>query len=111
MSYEFPWVPSYGSAVTHEPSINAIKFGDGYEQRVAVGINSDRRKWEVQFHRPNATADEIEAFLKIRNAREHFSWTPPHGGIGKWVCRKWSVQKTGPYTRTVSATFEEVFEV
>jgi phage-related protein len=111
MSYDFIWVPSYGSAVTHKPSVTPLQFGDGYEQRMATGINADRRKWDVSFaSRPNATADAIEAFLKARGALQAFHWTPPHGGFGKWVCREWTVQKTGPFTRSIQATFEEIFE-
>lgn len=41
---------------------------------------------------------------------ELFDWSPPYGGAGKWVCREWSSAPTSPNTRSVSATFEEVFE-
>lgn len=107
----FIWVPSYGSSVTTKPSVQATQFGDGYEARIANGINTKRRKWEVSFSRPNATADAIEAFLEAAGAMMAFDWSPPHGGAGKWVCREWAVQKTGPYSRTVTATFDEIFEV
>ena len=111
MSYTFVWVPSYGSSVTIKPTVQTTKFGDGYEQRVATGINSNPRKWQVAFSsRPTATADAIEAFLEARGAVQSFNWVPPHGVAGKWVAREWSAQKTGPFTRSVSAVFEEVFE-
>ena len=128
MAHQFPWIPSYGSAVTNKPNVTQTKFGDGYELRVPIGINTNPRKWQVTFaNRPNETADEIGAFLDARGGVEAFDWTPPHwktangmptSGIippqaksGKWVCREWSEQQTGPYTRTITATFEEVFEV
>lgn len=110
MSYAFAWVPSYGSAVTTKPTVNSTKFGDGYEARIAIGLNSTPRQWQVSFSRPNATADAIEAFFVARGAVQSFDWVPPHGGAGKWVCREWSAQKTGPLTRSVTATFDEVFE-
>ena len=111
MAYQFIWVPSYGSAVTIKPNVIQTKFGDGYEQRVGWGLNTNPRKWQVTFaNRPTATADAIEAFLEARGAMQSFDWTPPHGKAGKWVCREWSAQKTGPFTRTVTATFDEVFE-
>lgn len=111
MTTVFTWVPSYGSAVTKKPSVTATKFGDGYEQRIAEGINTTPRKWQLSFtSKPNAVADAIDDFLNARNAREAFIWTPTHGTAGKWVCREWSVQQTGPFTRSVQATFDEVFE-
>lgn len=110
MSYNFPWVPSYGSAATTKPTVQKIKFGDGYEQRVATGINSTPRSWSVTFaSRTNDTADALEAFFIARGAVQSFDWTPPHGAAGKWVAREWTVQQTGPFTRTVQATFDEVF--
>lgn len=110
MSELFIWVPSYGSAVTTKPNVEVAKFGDGYEQRVGTSINTRARKWEVTFaSRPNATADAIVEFLETAGAVQCFAWVPPHGNPGKWVCREWSEAQTGPYTRTVTATFEEVF--
>lgn len=107
----FIWAASYGSAVSTKPTVHVSKFGDGYEARVAEGINTNRRKWELTFaNRPNATADAIEAFLAARGAVQAFDWVPSYGGAGKWVCREWQSQQSGPYTRSVSATFEEVFE-
>ena len=62
------------------PQLGLPAFGDGYEQRVPIGLNSDQRRWEVVFaNRPNATADAIEAFLRARGAVQSFNWTPPHG--------------------------------
>lgn len=106
----FIWVPSYGSSVATKPSVHVTQFGDGYEVRTAHGINNNRRKWEVSFSRPNGIADAIEAFLVSAGALESFEWAPPHGGAGKWVCREWAVLPTGPYTRTITATFLEIFE-
>lgn len=107
----FVWAATYGSAVTKKPNVLVAKYGDGYEQRVGDGINTNARNWELTFaNRPNATADAIDAFLDARGASESFDWTPDHGNAGKWLCREWKAQKTGPYTRTITATFEETFE-
>ncbi|TVO53157.1 phage tail protein [Denitromonas halophila] len=107
----FTWVPSYGSALTVKPNVNATQFGDGYEVRVAIGINSQPRKWQLTLtNKPLAVADAIEAFLKAHGALTAFYWTPPHGELGKWVCREWSVQPTSPRHRSITGTFEEVFE-
>lgn len=107
----FEWVPTYGSAVKKKPAVAVAKYGDGYEQRVGLGINNNLRTWEVVFaNRPNAVAGAIGTFLDDAGASECFDWTPPRGDLtpGKWVCREWSEQPTGPFTTTITATFEEV---
>jgi phage-related protein len=108
----FIWVPSYGAAVKSKPRVAVTSFGDGYEARSPTGINNKPRQWSNTFaNRPTATADSIADFLDTAGASSAFLWTPPYGAAGKWVCREWDDQKTGPYTRTITATFEEVFEV
>ena len=107
----FIWTPTYGSNVTVKPTVEVAQYGDGYEQRVGLAINSKARKWALTFaNRPNATADAIELFLGTANAIASFVWQPPQGLAGTWVCREWQVQQTGPYTRTITGTFDEVFE-
>lgn len=107
----FSWVPSYGSAVTVKPNVTATRFGDGYEARTATAINSQPRRWQVEFtNKPLVVADAIEQFLEARGALEAFGWTPSHGAAGKWVCREWTSRPTSPRHRSISATFEEVFE-
>ncbi|MBR0568007.1 phage tail protein [Azoarcus sp. L1K30] len=108
----FIWIATYGSNVETKPNVAVAEFGDGYEQRVGLGLNITRRRWNLQFNnRPNDTADAIEGFLKARNGIESFDWTPKYGGAGKWVCCEWSSIPTSPNTRSVTATFEEVFEL
>jgi phage-related protein len=111
MDYVFPWVPSYGSAVSKKPDVHVTKLGDGYEVRTMNVLNNSARKWTLTFSRANAVADAIDDFLTERNASQSFSWTPPRGPVGRWVCREWSLQPTSQNTATVSASFEEVFEV
>lgn len=107
----FVWIPTYGSRLTVKPSVHQLKYGDGYELRVRTGINVLPRRWDLTFeNRPEAVADQIEAFLEAREGAESFDWTPSHGKPGKWVCREWSSMPTSHKHRTITATFEEVFE-
>lgn len=105
----FPWLPDIDSTVSVEPSVKVTKFGDGYESRTPVGINTTGRKWPVKFTRPRAEAFQILDFLEARNATEKFTWTDPFGRTGTWVCRKWSAQSSQGYV-VVSGDFEQVFE-
>lgn len=107
----FTYTPEFGAAVTHKPTVRAVKFGDGYEQRLAYGINTNPRVWDLRFaSRSNTEADAILAFLEARGAVESFDWTPPSGSAGKWICREWSRTMDRYNLNTVQAKFEEVFE-
>lgn len=104
----FTYIP--GSALLQKkPRVRVAAFGDGYEQRLADGINSAPRAWQLSFTRQTAEADAIEAFFAARNGVEAFDWTPPYGAAGKWVAREWSVSLIGPVAKTISVTFDEVF--
>lgn len=104
----FTEIPSSASLST-KPRVRTAAFGDGYEQRLADGINSAPRAWSLGFTRPTAEADVIIAFFEARNGAEAFDWTPPYGTSGKFVAREWSSQLIGPVAKTINVTFEEVF--
>lgn len=73
-----------GSAtLTTQPRIRTAAFGDGYEQRLADGINNAPRSWALTFTRPTTEADAILAFFETANGLDSFDWTPPYGAAGK----------------------------
>lgn len=76
----FTWTPDQGLSESREPSIRATRFGDGYEQRAANGINSDLSKFPVSFSGRSLTeAQLIWNFLEARGGTEAFLWSPPYG--------------------------------
>lgn len=108
----FTWLPSRNPGEEHEPKIIANKFGDNYEQRVGDGINNDRETWNLSFNvRDDAEASAIMTFFKARGGTEKFTWTPPGGVAGEYVCKKW--RKVPEFTdlNNITATFEQVFEL
>lgn len=110
----FPSIaPAYGAQKTNRPNIRTTRFGDGYEQRIAFGINQNAKEWSLTWQNiTEANADTIEAFLDARAADgASFDWTPPDDTTAyKWVCAEWN--KTIPYNNraTITATFRQVFE-
>ena len=95
------------------PKVRAVKFGDGYEQRVADGINNDPQKWTMAFTRRSGTdVDGVYDFMKARGAVESFEWTPRGESTPrKFICRKWT-RRFDVYNVVQSVNFvlEEVFE-
>lgn len=115
MPETFTWSPQKGFTGDRTPDVAVVKLGDGYEQRQVKGINPLMGKYSLTFIgyddakclRPNA-AKEADAFLTQRMAVESFYWTPSDTGVkALYVCRSWSLQKTGS-VHQLTATFEQV---
>lgn len=96
-----------------EPRVLMVRFGDGYEQRAADGINHMPQRWNIAFtKRSDADVDSVYDFLVARGGVEHFLWTPRgEASPRKFVCRSW--QRTFDHHTSVQGikfTMEEVFE-
>lgn len=100
-----------GAQRSVKPNVTVTQFGDGYEARLASGINSTPKTWSVSFTNTSGMAKEILAFLEARGGVEAFTWVDPMGDTANYVCRQWSSSRqsiTGVYQ--ISATFEQVYE-
>jgi phage-related protein len=98
------------------PQIISAKFGDGYEQRLAKGINNLEQTYGVSFaNRTKEEIDDITAFFASKGAVSNFSFTIPDSNNSgettiKVVCDSWSqAYTTGDYYGC-SATFRRVYE-
>lgn len=105
----FTYIPSYSVELEVTPRVRVAKFGDGYEQRTADGLNTLPRRWSLRFVRHDSDLDAVESFLVARGGVEAFDWTPPKGAAGKWVCREWRRSLTQPNYGEITCTFEEVW--
>jgi phage-related protein len=107
----FNWVPSYSSAVSHEPSASWAQFGDSYAQGVRSGINNDPESWDLVWN--NVTkdiADGIDNFLKATGGVDPFFWISPDGDTPKqYICKKWSKTFNDSGSYNLTATFTEDF--
>tara|TARA_Y100001970_G_C13760450_1_gene615487 strand:- start:137 stop:505 length:369 start_codon:yes stop_codon:yes gene_type:complete len=108
--------PSYDPTLEIENNIIIQKLGDGYENRLRRGLNTSVRTYTLDFlARSDITVTNILAFLSSstggNNGAKSFTWLPPYGATGKWVCASQSVTKTAYNLNDISLTFREVFEV
>jgi phage-related protein len=108
----FTYTPDFGSPRSMRPTVSNIKFGDGYEQRVAHGINTIGQKWELAFqNRDEDEAEAIDAFLLDKNGVDSFDWTPPGESVArKFKCQDWTYTPVKGNYNSISAVFEEVFD-
>ena len=109
----FPsYKPVYTATKTSQPNVRTVQFGDGYQQRLAYGLNQNAKEWRLTFNVSDTDADTIEAFLNARAAdNASFDWTPPDSTTSyKWICPSWS-RELNEYKRSrVEVTFRQVFE-
>lgn len=88
------------------------KFGNGYGQGIADGINNVVDTWQVNYEfLSQADRDTLVAVLDAVKAWDYLTWTAPgDSSQKKWkVTREgWSEQATGLYY-TVSFTLEQTY--
>jgi phage-related protein len=106
----FTWRAGYDASKAVAPTVKVIKFGDGYEQRQASGINRLPRKLSLTFKNRTKVIAEIDEFLSARGAVEAFHYTHPGQSAGVFVCREWTRGDIAYGASSLSAAFEEVFE-
>lgn len=104
--------PDFGAQKRTQPNVRVVRFADGYEQRLAYGVNTQPKNWSLTWSASsNSDADAIEAFWEARGAVESFDWTPIGDTTSyKFVCRQWQRQHQYADINTITATFEQVFE-
>jgi len=107
----FTYTPSFSADLEEKPLVQRIQFGDGYEQRVTFGINTQPKIWSLRFNNRNDTErDNILTFLRARGGVEAFDWTDPNGYAGKWVCDQWNTSQISCNFNEITATFRQGFE-
>jgi phage-related protein len=71
-------LPDKTLAMASKPGVLVAKFGDGYQQRIATGLNSITESFTVAFqNRPKIEADDIEAFFSTKKGVTSFKFTYP----------------------------------
>jgi phage-related protein len=105
---EFNYVPGSGLQSTSKPRVLLSKFGDGYEQRVLDGINTNLKSWRLSFTMEVASLDAIEAFLISKGGVTSFTWTPTGKSQVLVICRDWDYTFNHNNVRTLNCTFDEV---
>ena len=104
--------PTYGVQKRSRPNVRTVRFGDGYEQRISVGLNQNPKTFQLTFEVSETDADTIETFLDARaDDNASFDFTPPgEASSSKFVCESWS--KSIPFLNraTINVTFRQVFE-
>lgn len=107
---QFIWKPSYNNNVIYSPRVLSIQFGDGYEQRVADGLNNNLITLDYNFDlRTSMEATAILHFLYNRKSTESFYFTPPAPYEEKllFICKEWTHVESFYNNHSVRARFDQ----
>jgi phage-related protein len=85
-SFPFPDKISQDSKRKLDQRHMSVSYGDGYQQRAAIGLHSIYNMWDIQLHNLTlAERNTMDAFFMAHGMVQSFDWTPPNGTAGKWV--------------------------
>jgi phage-related protein len=107
---DFNYQGEQGQSFSKKPNVLSAQFNEGYEQRIAFGINNKLRKWQLNFIRENTDIDAIETFLDTKGGLDSFTWTPQGFTEVTVICRDWAYNYLGGVARSLTCVFEEVAE-
>lgn len=85
------------------------KFGDGYTQTAADGINNKTQSWPLEFVGNEAYIAAIAAFLDRHGGYRAFLWTPPLGVEGRYRATEYDPVALGGGMYSLSVTFQQHF--
>ena len=108
--------PDISVTKSSTPRVHLAKFGDGYEQRIAKGINNKDEKFNVSFE--NRTILEINNIVKYFDdvlGVTCFEFTLPAESSGtvktcKVVCETYNRTYSYNNFNSLNATFRRVYE-
>ena len=115
--FSAPVQPDKGFTRSNTPKTHTLSFGDGYEQRIADGINNLAQDISVSFStRPKAEIDDLVAFFESLGAVTKFRFDLEDSNAAsstetiKCVCDSWG--QTWDYDNfySLQATFRRVYE-
>lgn len=104
----FGWKVRPGMRAAREPRVQTIRFGDGYEQRRAEGLNAMQSRYTIMLSGPHTAMQAVEGFLTRHKGTQAFQWQPPgQPATGIFVCRSWSIVRLATRTE-LTGEFEQV---
>jgi phage-related protein len=110
----FFWQPSYQSSVKIEPRVKKIQFGNGYQQRIPDGINSELKNLNLTFeNRSEIETVSILHFLEERGGQQSFVYNVPTiyakpSSISKFIAPNWETNYNFYNNYSIKTVFEEV---
>ncbi len=98
-----------GNSNTQRFNTLSSKFGDGYEQNIAVGINNRSGEWTYQRTAYKDEIMQIKAFFDDHKGADSFLWDSPLDGEVRVKTGEYQPRCLGGDVWQISTTFTQVF--
>ena len=115
--FSAPVQPDKGFTRGTAPKTHTLSFGDGYESRIADGINNLNQTLSVSFsNRPKAEIDDLVAFFESLGAVSKFKFNLEDSNESSstetilCICSDWSQSWSYDNFYSLRATFRRVYE-
>ena len=82
-TFSWPTQIQAGMQGEYTTTVRRAKFGDGYEQVAADGINPEAQSWPVTMSGSNDEMLAVLAFVRS-HVTKSFIWTAPNGETSLW---------------------------
>lgn len=102
---------SQASTASKDQKFLVSEYGDGYEQRVAIGVNSMFMTWNIQWNMLSlADRNTLIAFWNRHGRVNSFQWTPPNETLGTYVFSSALNEGNVGVRYNISIQLKQVFE-
>ncbi|MDR2326419.1 MAG: phage tail protein [Acidovorax sp.] len=109
MPETFTWCPRIDPQGSVSHRVLSAKFGDGYEQTAADGINTAMQSWPLSFVGRTEYIAPIQSFFDRHGSWMSFLWTPPLGIQGSYrTDNGYQLTPRGAGIYELAATFKQV---
>lgn len=108
MTDTFTWGVTSDASGDGQLSTSEAKFGDGYSQDVALGLNGDMQKWSVTYAGYRTDAQAVLDFIRAHRGVSFF-WTPPLGVEGYYKCKTYKPRHEGGGFYTIALEFMQAY--
>ena len=112
----FWWKPSYNARVNNKPRLKINQFGNGYQQRLVDGLNSNLIELNLKFENISEKQTvSILHFLKEMAGQKSFIYNIPtiysksSSALNtRFICTEWDANYTSYNNYLIEAVFTEV---
>ncbi len=98
-----------GNRSSYKFAKQVVKFGDGYEQRISIGINNKSGEWSYQRTALIEEIDQIQAFFDRHESVVSFIYKNPQSQSVKAVAEDYDLTCLGGKMWRISTTIRQVF--
>lgn len=110
MAETFTYLRQSGAAGKFNYRVREAKFGDGYTQVVADGLNNETQNWPLSFEGSLTEMTAIRDFFRRHAGAKSFMWTPPGEPSPLWfTVRDVAFISRGGGVYGITAEFQQVF--